>query len=423
MNVQYLRQSFVTCERKNFALYETFCSRWKLVPRNVDATTMRQINRNSVLQTIYQCDPISRIDISRRTGLTKGTVSSLVDELLADSFVLEQGYGSSSGGRKPILLTFNGKAGYAIGIDIQITHVKTVLADLRGDTVHTWVCRIPAHDPLSPDLLTDILREQIFSAAAAAPASPHGVLGVGIAFPGIVNFRTGTVFYLPNIGIQNWNVNDAFRDILPFPLFIDNDGNCGALAAVSRHNVRHLVYVNAGIGVGTGLVVNGRLHRGHNGIAGEFGHTTIAAIGLRCNCGNYGCWEQYASEQALRRYLRDEGIPEDQIGTGDDLVQQAVRRAEQGDEAARRALAAVGRYLGIGMSNVLNALNPELIVVGGTLAQAASHLEYELHTEIRHRAMAANKQTPIVFALPEIVAEGAARLVVNNTLLSHPLGT
>jgi N-acetylglucosamine repressor len=392
------------------------------VPRNVDATTMRQINRNSVLETVYLCDPISRIDISRRTGLTKGTVSSLVDELLADSFVLEQGYGDSSGGRKPILLTFNSKAGYTIGIDIQITHVKTVLTDLRGDTMQTWVRHIPAHDPLTPDLLTEILRDQIFTAAAAAPASPHGVLGVGIAFPGIVNFRTGNVFYLPNMGIQDWNVIDAFRDILPFPLFIDNDGNCGAVAAVSRHNVRDLVYINAGIGVGAGLVVGGRLHRGHDGIAGEFGHTTIAAIGMRCNCGNYGCWEQYASEQALRRYLRDQGIPEDQIGTGAELVQQTVRRTEEGDEAARKALAIVGRYLGIGISNVLNALNPELIVVGGTLAQAAPHLESDLRAEIRHRTMAANKRTPIAFASSDIVAEGAARLVVNNTLLRHPLG-
>ncbi|EPZ53146.1 MULTISPECIES: ROK family transcriptional regulator [Alicyclobacillus] len=389
--------------------------------KTVDAATMRQINKGYVTEIIYNQGPLSRMEISQVTGLNKATVSSLVDELIAEQFVQEIGLGASNGGRKPVMLKINASAGFCIGVDVQITHMKTILADLSGGIVYQHMRPIAAiHGLLSQYELEELLVEEIQRAIQQAPPSCHGILGAGIALPGIVNYRTGSVFYLPNIEIRDWNLTDSLSKSFSFPVFVDNDGNCGAWSIYRERHQQNLVFVNVGIGIGTGIVVNGHLYRGQDGIAGEFGHTSIAAMGAVCACGNYGCWEQYASEQALLRYLREvEEIPAS-LELSPNLVSLAVDKAAT-SPGYQRAFRTLGQYLGIGIANIVNSLNPGLVVIGGTMAQAAPLFLPEVQYVVGHRAMASNKQVCLTVANEDAIVLGAAQLPISNTLLHSPL--
>lgn len=389
--------------------------------KTVDAATMRQINKKYVVEMIYNQGPLSRIDISQLTGLNKATVSSLVDDLIANQYVNEIGYGVSSGGRKPVILQFNAKAGYCIGLDLQITHIKTVLTDLSGEIVYKRIRPVSRQDgAFVQKELEWILCEEIEHAAQQAPPSPHGLIGAGIALPGIVNFKTGSAFYLPNIELKEWGVSAVLSQRFSFPIFVDNDGNCGAWAERRKRQSGDLVFINAGIGIGTGIVVGGQLHRGRHGIAGEFSHMTISAIGVPCACGNYGCWEQYASEQALLRYLREEADVPHNLELSPNFVSFAVQEASA-KPAFKRAFGKLGHYLGIGIANIVNALNPESVVIGGTIAAGAEFFMPDLQAVVRHRSMDQNKQIEITIADEDTIVLGAAGLPITNTILQSPL--
>lgn len=387
----------------------------------VDAATMRLINKKYVTEMIYNHSPLSRIDLSHVTGLNKATISSLVDELIREGFVCEIGYGTSNGGRKPMMLQFHSEAGYCVGVDVQITHMKTVLTDMAGSIVYKRIRPLAVNMGRSTQKdLENLLRSEMENAVSQAPPSKHGVIGAGIALPGIVNFQTGSVFYLPNIEIKDWDVVGALSQFFSFPVFIDNDGNCGAWSEYRYRHVDNLVFVNVGIGIGTGIVLKGQLFRGSHGIAGEFGHTSISAIGVPCACGSYGCWEQYASEQALLRYLSEEEEVPDALELSPHFVSLAVEQAAI-QPGYRRAFNTIGQYLGIGIANIVNALNPELVVIGGTIAQGADLFLPELRSVLRHRAMASNKHVPVSFAHEDTIVIGAARLPIWNIILQNPL--
>ncbi|MDQ0191422.1 ROK family protein [Alicyclobacillus cycloheptanicus] len=386
--------------------------------KTMDSTAMRQVNKKLVTQLIYERSPVSRISVSQMTGLNKATVSSLVDDLIRDQYVIEVGYGRSRRGRKPVMLEFNAKAGYCIGVNVQITYVTTVLTDLMGQIVHKHVRPIDfSQHQFSAAELKHILLTEIDAVAAKAPASPHGIIGAGIALPGMVNFETGLAYYLPNIEITEWDVCQALSKHLTFPVFIDNDGNCGALSAYRAHPSTPLVFVNVGIGVGTGIVIDGEVFRGYKGIAGEFGHMTISTIGLLCRCGNYGCWEQYASEQALLRYLQERGQMEASADLESQFAQIVVERAVQGDVHYQEALTTLGGYLGIGIANIANGVNPERIVIGGPIAAGAAWLRPAIRSVLRHRSILSNKDVEIDFAEEDAVVSGAARLCIAHLIL------
>lgn len=387
--------------------------------RTVDASVMRRVNKQTVLSLIYQKAVTSRVAISEETGLNRATVSSLVDELIAEEFVEEIGLGSSSGGRKPILLRFNARAGYAVGLDVQITHVTSVLTNAAREIVHYQRLELESNRiHYTTEWLLNTLRQEIQTIIDTMPPSPHGVLGIGLALPGLVNHLAGNVIYLPNLGLTDWPIVEELSRWFPFPFVVDNDANCGAWSEYLARRVDNLVFVNAGIGVGTGIIINGALYRGRDGIAGESGHTTIVANGLLCSCGNYGCWEEYASERALQRYLREFGVHQD---INPHFLTHSVQLAQSGTPAYQQAFQKLGESLGVGLSNVLQILNPDVAYLGGTIAEAESLVLNEIQRVIRHRAMDANKGTPIVLAEPTAVALGAAGLAISQAIKMLPI--
>ncbi len=384
--------------------------------KSVDASVMRQFNKRTVLNVLYQRPETSRVSISSETGLNRATVSSLVDELIAEHFVEEIGLGTSHGGRKPILLQFNAEAGYAVGIDLQITHIDTVLTNARREVVYQHRLQVDADDAaLTAEHLRALLIQEVRAAHAVCPKSPRGILGVGVALPGLVNYETGCVTYLPNLGITDWPIAPDLTKSLDVPVAIDNDANCGAWEAFLSTGLANLVFINAGIGVGAGIILNGQLYRGRDGIAGEAGHTTISTMGVVCSCGNYGCWEQYASEQALARYLREQGATQiDAFTPG--FIDLCIAAAESGSHAHIQSWRALAEALGIGISNLLQILNPDSIYLGGTIAEAETIILPEIQRVIRHRAMFANKTVPVSVLPTQTVARGAAGLAIARAI-------
>lgn len=389
---------------------------------NVDATTMRRLNRATVLGIIKEKRTTSRIDIAQITGLNKATVSYIVDELIAEEYVQEVGYGTSSGGRKPVLLKFNANVAYAIGVDVQITHMTTTVCNTRGDLVYRESVRIPYTDVAQTAQIESTLIEQISLAMKAAPKSPLGVVGIGVALPATVNFHSGEIYYLSSLQVTSWNLRETLHTHFRIPVFLDNDANCGAWCEYQRRNgaTRNLVYINAGIGVGAGIIIEGKLYRGRDGLAGEYGHTTISALGFACVCGNYGCWEEYASERSLVRYIKEAGgqMPAPDPESHATLVDQVMYEAHLDNRAYIRAFHSLGQYLGVGIANVTNALNPDLISLGGTLSRAATFILPEIERVLQHRAIGRNKTMSVTIATLHCVAIGAAGIAIDETLFA-----
>ncbi|WP_433946033.1 ROK family protein [Paenibacillus sp. SN-8-1] len=360
-----------------------------------DQFLVKQINSSIVLDLIRTHSPISRAAVSAKSGLNKGTVSSLVNQLIENGLVEELGQGESSGGRKPVMLSFNQRAGYAIGIDLRIDMASAVLTDLQGSIVQQIESSLESIDS---NLVYAVLSRMIRELIASAPESHYGVVGIGVGVPGIVD-DNGTVLFAPNLHWKNVNLGGWLREAFQIPVVIDNEANAGAQgekAFGAGKDRDHLIYLSVSHGIGTGIVINQDIYKGVSGYSGEAGHTTIEADGKPCSCGNYGCWELYASERALLEEARQSDTVHEAakayILDGDDLrLEHLVQLAESGNEEARRILKNNGHFLGIGIANIINIFNPELIIIGNRIALAEPWIADEIRETVARRALPYHK--------------------------------
>jgi len=382
---------------------------------------MKKLNKSIILETIIAESPVSRAAISEKTGLNKATVSNLVTELIESQLVCEMGPGASSGGRKPVMLLFNNEAGYAIGVDLGVNYILTVLTDLKGQIVKER--RVPLAD-LQYERTLDQLTEAISWAIDSAPDSPYGVVGIGIGVPGLVD-PNGLVLTAPNLKWSKVDIKSAIEQEFQLPVTIDNEANVGALGEKSYgdyRSARDMIYVSAGIGIGVGIVVNNTLYRGFSGFSGEMGHMTIHMDGLPCSCGNRGCWELYASENALlsraARYLQERKLLPGRTGAEQELTLDAiVSMAEKGDDGIIQLFNEAGYYLGIGIANVINTFNPELVVIGNRLSLIKPWIEESMLACVEQRSLQYHhRRVHIVFSklAMKSAAVGAADLAIKT---------
>ncbi|CAG7647601.1 ROK family protein [Paenibacillus allorhizosphaerae] len=345
-----------------------------------DLNLVKKINKSIVLQHIRSTSPVSRARLAELTGLTKATVSSLVAELIESRLVDEIGAGESSGGRKPVMLLFNGTAGYAVGVDLGINYIWAALTDLNGNTVEQY--RLKHNNTSVESVIADLIA-CIREVAGRAPDSAYGIVGIGIGIPGFSDER-GNVLFAPNLGWENVPLQQLIEQEFAIPVVIDNEANAGAVGEKqfgAGQEAAHLVYVSIGMGIGTGIIIKDELFRGSSGFSGEMGHISIQYDGKPCRCGNAGCWELYASENALLEQARAV------MPGGDVSVETLIRLAEEGDLAAIECFERLGRYLGIGIVNIINSFNPELIVIGGRLAEAERWLRGAVHEVVERRSL------------------------------------
>ncbi|MGG1397278.1 ROK family protein [Bacillus salipaludis] len=337
---------------------------------------VKKNNKALVLQLIIEKEPISRADIAQISGLNKTTVSSLVNELLEEELIYESGSGESSGGRRPVILHFNKVAGYAIGIDIGVNYVLSVLTDLKGNILierNQFVNRTPY-----PSIMS-IVQNMIQALKDEMPGSRYGIVGIGVGVPGIVH-KEGVILLAPNLGWTNIQLKNDLEKLYQVPVIIENEANAGAFGEQqfgAGQDFQNIIYVSAGIGIGVGIILNKELYQGKNGFSGEMGHMIIDHNGKPCSCGSRGCWETYASEHALLEMADNKP----------DSLEVLIEEAKNGNKNAQNLFKQIGTYLGYGINNIINTFNPDQIIIGNRLALAKEWIEQPIRTTIKSHTL------------------------------------
>ncbi|WP_416148755.1 ROK family protein [Salipaludibacillus sp. HK11] len=337
------------------------------------------MNKNLVLNSIRTNAPLSRAQVSISTGLNKGTVSSLVAELVNEDLIYEIGPGQSSGGRRPVLLMFQNRSGNAIGIDIGVNYLLGTLTDLSGSILNKIEI---STDNTDVDNILNLLQKLITDLTNLASNTTYGVVGIGIGVPGIVN-ENGKVLFAPNLHWENVDLKYHIENMFNIPVQVENEANAGAYGERifgKGKDSKNMIYLSVGIGIGSGLIVNDRIYKGQEGFSGEFGHMSIETNGPKCTCGNKGCWELFASEQALVK--KAEQVFSEKNSLGDLVI-----KASNNNPSAINIFHEVGGYLGQGIINMVNIFNPELIVIGNRITKAQKWIENPLKQVISSRAL------------------------------------
>lgn len=331
---------------------------------------LRAGNQRAVLALLASDGPMSRADLVRGVGLSRTTVSSLVADLIRSGHVTQttdRGRPHKGGsGRPPLLVTLSAPVGGVAGVDIGHGHVRVALADRTGKVMaedHTLV-DVDAHGTLVLDRAAAMVRGLL----SAAGLEPTYLQAVGMCVPAPLDRRSSRIRTDIMPGWRGLLPADELERRLGVPVHADNDANLGALAelhhgiARGRHDV---VYLKVASGLGAGIVLGGRLHRGTSGMAGEIGHVQVGEDGQVCRCGNRGCLETLVAAPRLLDLLQP---AYDRALTVDDVLELD----SDGDAGVRRVLTDAGRTVGRAVADLANSLNPELVVLGGSLGAAPS---------------------------------------------------
>ncbi|HWI61821.1 MAG TPA: ROK family transcriptional regulator [Symbiobacteriaceae bacterium] len=388
---------------------------------------IRAINKQRVLRLIRAQGPISRADAAEQTGLTRPTISAVVSELLEEGWVEEMGTGESSGGRPPILLRFNPRARYVVGAELSAGHARAVLSDLSGHVVRRVKHRVETTDPMRELARVEAAIRELLLDLPPSPR-PVPVAGVGLGITGMVDRKSGIWHYSPHFDVKDMPVVQMLEERLVLPCWIENDARAMAWGEHSfgaARGIENFAYIRVGVSIGAGLIIGGELYGGANEGAGEIGHMIVDNDGPRCRCGSYGCLETVASATAIaRRAVRRlaQGQPSRIVemveGDLDRIIGTTViEAANEGDELARDTLAEAGRYLGLAIGNLINLLNPSMIVVGGGTASAGNLLLQPLREAAMARALPALREKIQISLTPlgeDSAPLGGAALVIEE---------
>lgn len=289
---------------------------------------------------------------------------------------------------------------YIIGVDLGGTNI--VVGAMPEDGSRELAIRSePTHAERGSEAVVDrivsMIAQVISDVIASHNAQPHDFLGVGIGAPGPLDRERGIVIVAPNLGWRDFPLRNAISDRIRLPATLDNDANCATLGEWWRgaaQGGRNVVGITIGTGIGGGIVIGGQLYHGSSDVAGEIGHTTIDSTGRYCRCGNYGCLEAYASGPAIALRAR-EALERDEVSAlhkmvkGDlDLLTAATvyEAAHRGDALALEVVRDTARFLGTGIANLLNTVNPDVVVITGGVTRAGDRLFEPLRAEVKRRA-------------------------------------
>jgi predicted NBD/HSP70 family sugar kinase len=329
------------------------------------SATIRDINRQIVLNYIRERSPISRAEISSETALQRSTISLIVDELKSQGLI-DEIEGESTGGRPPILLRLRAAGPIAIGVDLGTDRTIVATSDLAG--------RVLEREEFATEQSSKETTQKIIDRVRTFIEKQDGIEGIGISLPGLVDPETGNALFIPHFKWRDWAVADQVKAATGLPVKVDNDANAAALAELwlgrpEIREVRDFILVLVEQGLGTGIVFDGQVYHGVAGAAGEFGHMTIGkGAPVACAAGSHECWEAFASERAaLARYAKRPTNPDASCSIS---FGQLVDRGLDGEKDAQAALVETARYLGLGISNLLKGLSPEAVIVGGRIARA-----------------------------------------------------
>ena len=390
-------------------------------PKNGDGTLawLRHRNRQRVMEILRMHGRISQADIARATGLSRTTISTLINELKDEGLVsdVDTRSGHARGGRPGVQLVLRNPSRIVVGIDFGHSHVAIAVADLGHNVLAEHRSDLDVNREAGRAL--DVAATMFAEVLSEVGVDRTTVLGAGMGIPGPVDTARGTAgsaTILPGwVGLR---IAAEMEQRLGIPVQIENDANLGALAELTwgaGRDCSNFAYIKAATGIGAGIVIDGRLLRGATGTAGEIGHTTLDEAGPLCYCGNRGCLETVASGPAIVQLVG----PVD----GETLtLSQVVERASAGDLRCRRALADAGREIGVAVAGLCNLINPERVIVGGLMSRAGEVLLRPLRESIRRHAVQAAAETVEVRAAVFVERAELLGSVALALLGSHEAG-
>lgn len=389
-------------------------------PQPADFADVRATNLAVVLRYVRGNMPCSRADIAATTGLNKATVSSLVADLIERRLLREIGFTEHRIGRPATMLTLDGSPYAAVGIEVNADYLTAVAIDLAGKEVLSWRRSFAGLDA-TPSQAAAAIAALARRVVKRLVKDGRRVLGLTVGVPGLVDAK-GTVRFAPNLRWQEVDLREALSRAVgaaDFPVTVENDANLAVLAESrygSHAGTQNLVYFTGEVGVGAGIVSDGRLIRGSRGFPGEIGHVMVKENGPVCGCGRRGCLEAVAGIGALVAKALPDSAGDGKITDLEPEVAEVIRRARAGDKVTLAALAEAGRALGRGVSIVVNLLDPEVVVLGGYFVPLAPWLLPPAQEELRARGVAPQESAQIVAST---LGHGAAATGGAAAVLDH----
>ncbi len=315
----------------------------------------KQHNRDLVLRTIFANKSISRAELARVTNLTRTTVSEVVNGLLAEGFVNEVGLGTSIGGKSPILLSIVPDSRYLIGLNLAQDKFIGAIVNLRGEIKE--IVETPVRDgdgKKALDLVYEIIDQLV-------KKNIKPIVGIGVGAPGLINTRGGVVVNAVNLDWQDLPLGQLLTKKYKLPVSVLNDSQATAIGEFvyggGHAPDENLIVVNVKHGIGSGILLNGRLFQGDGGGAGEIGHVVVQENGALCRCGKLGCLETISSARAVLQQLKV------------DSLDKALASIDSGNANARQVVTKAAHYLGISLANLIGTLNIQKIVITGDMTR------------------------------------------------------
>lgn len=374
----------------------------------VDKTVVNELNRQEVLNVIRYSESINRSEIARMTGLSVPTVMKIVDSFMEIGLVRETGKRQSNGGKPPMLLEFVPDAYFCVGIDIGATKILGIMADCAGNIVYRY--QIPNSTDYSDDDFLKYVAQVINKVLVDSGIDQQKVLGIGVGMPGLIRSSDSMVVFSPVLHRKDLKLYDYLAERFDLPLMVDSIHRALVLGEKKYglcKNSDNFVTVNLGYGIGAGLFINGSVYSGNCGFAGEIGHTILNPLGPRCFCGNRGCLETLGSALAMTRDAINR-IQDNEPTILTDMISGELETLEAkhifdaaklGDNLACDIVNQAIDYIGMGIANLTNVMDPDYVVIEGGLSLAGEFLLTPLKAAWKkYRMNYSGKNTRIVLS-------------------------
>ncbi len=358
--------------------------------QNSHLEMVRSNNTLKILKILLQSEPLSRMDISKITGLSPTTVTSIIEKLIRSGWLYEGDEGISNGGRKPIMLKINRNSRYILGVQITGKLIKGAIYNLEP----TEVFRIERKVSRLGKTIIDLLYEVTDGLMEHVKAGQLEALALCLNVPGVVNVKSGLLIYATDLELENIKFKEILEKRYKIDVYVQNDANLAALAEKTygiAKNENMVIYIKD-LG-GAGIIINGDIYIGSNGAAGELGHISIEKNGEKCKCGNYGCLYQYVSAMAIEA----NAIKAIKQGTDTELnqivesdfnkvtLETIIELANKGDNFSRQLIKNAGENLGVGIVSLVNILDIRFIVIGGAFTKAGDYFYQKVIDTFRSR--------------------------------------
>ena len=336
---------------------------------------LKRVNRVRILNSLRLFGPDSRAELAAGTGLDAKTITNVCNDLLEEGLILTKEPVACGRGRPAGKITLNNQSCYAIGVDIGARQITAVLIDLSGNVISKW-----HQDYNSSKRKTFVLKkvsETIQTLSSTLDQKQQKkIQGIGICIPGLLNRADGVVIQAVNMpGFKNISVTAGIKEKFSRTVILEESSRAMAIGELwfgNHGNAEDFICIDAGFGIGMGIMHNGRLYRGANEVSGEIGHTVVDAKGLKCTCGKKGCLETIASGRALGEFARLLNLEKYGIKSKD--AKAVFQAAVLGDLKAKKALAKAGESIGIAIANVINLFDPGFVILNGGLTEAGALL-------------------------------------------------